>query len=283
MLVLAVGMSASLALGGSTARPLSGVPCVPSRYRSAHTLIIAHAGGNYFGPANTIEMMRAAKAAGADILDADVRVTKDGVLVAAHDDAIATKSGNALSVADTNYADVRSVDLGDEWAGPAEDYPLAGTRVTVPTIESVLRTFPADRVGLEFKTDGAEAALCGLLRTLHRTDDVFVSSGGDGPVSLFTSICPEAITTITDAMEAQYLRAEATNSPWCASVGIGQPPLDAQDFRLTRENVRWDHEHGLADYAWTANSEESLRAVALLGVDAVYTDRPDLARVILKR
>ena len=276
-------MAASLALGGSTSRPVLGVPCPPSSYRSTRTLIIAHAGGDYFGPANTIAMMHAAKVAGADMLDADVRITKDGVLVAAHDDAITPKSGTRISIADTSYAEVRGVDLGDTWAGPSRNYPLAGTHVSVPTIESVLRTFPADRVGLEFKTDGAEAALCSLLRTLHRTGDVFVSSGGDGPVTRFKSLCPEAITTVTDAMEAEYLRAEATNSPWCASVGIGQPPLGFLDMHLTKQNVRWDHDHGLADYTWTANSEVALRAVAVLGVDAVYTDRPDLARAILDR
>ena len=228
-------------------------------------------------------MMRSARTAGADILDADVRSTKDGVLVAAHDDAVTLKSGAAISIANTTYAEIRRVDLGDVWAGPAGKYPLAGKHVSVPTIESVLRTFPADRVGLELKTDGAEAALCGLLRSLNRTGEVFVSSGGDGPVTRFKSICPEAVTTVTDAMEREYLDAEATNSPWCAPVSIGQPPLAFQDFHLTKENVVWDHDHGLADYTWTANSDAALRAVALLGVDAVYTDRPDPARAILNR
>ena len=51
---------------------------------------------------------------------------------------------------------------------------------------------------------------------------------------------------------------------------------------LTKANVRWDHDHGLADYTYTANTEPELRAVARLGVDAVYTDRADLARAILK-
>ena len=228
-------------------------------------------------------MMQAARAAGADLLDADVRETKDGVLVAAHDDVVVPKSEAAISIANTNYSELQRVDLGDTWAGPSRDYPLAGTHVSVPTIESVLSAFPGVRVGLEFKTDGAEAALCSLLRALNRTGDVFVSSGGDGPVTRFKSVCPEAVTTVTDAMEAEYLHAEASHTPWCAPVDIGQPPLGFQDFHLTNDNVRWDHDHGLADYTWTANSESALRAVAQLGVDAVYTDRPDLARAILRR
>ena len=227
-------------------------------------------------------MMRAAKDAGADILDADVRMTKDGVLVAAHDDVVKATSGRTISIARTTYAELRLIDLGDTWAGPARNYPLAGTHVSVPTIESVLEAFPGYQVGLELKVDGAEEAACSLLRSLKRTGDAFISSGGDGPVTRFKSVCPEAVTTVTDAMESEYLHAEATDSPWCAQVSIGQPPLVDRGVELTKENVQWDHDHGLADYTWTANTESALRAVARLGVDAVYTDRADLARAILK-
>ena len=150
----------------------------------------------------------------------------------------------------------------------------------VPSLDDVLRTFPLDRVGIEFKTDGDEARLCTLLRARKRTRSVFVSSGGDGPVTRFKAICPEAVTTVTDAMEAQYLRAEATHAPWCAPVSIGQPPLAFRDFRLTKNDVDWDHDHGLADYAWTANTRPQLEVVAKLGVDAVYTDRPDIAKSV---
>lgn len=268
---------------GSCARTTSSVQCQPSDFRSSHTLIIAHASGDFFGPPNTITMMRAAVAAGADILDTDVRVTKDGVLVAAHDDVVTTKSGGTVSIANTTYEVLQRIDLGDSWAGPSKNYPLAGTLVSVPTIENVLNAFPGFQVGMEFKVDGAEDTLCAVLRRLKRTGDAFISSGGDGPVTRFKAVCPEAVTTITDAMETEYRHAEATGSPWCAPVGIGQPPLVDRGVALTKKNVKWDHDHGLADYTYTANTETALRAVALLGVDAVYTDRADLARAIFKR
>lgn len=280
---VAATMATLATLVGSCGKDASSAPCPPSIYRSTTTLIIAHAGGDFFGPPNTIEMMRAAKVAGADILDADVRVTKDGVLVAAHDDLVTTRSGQSVSIAGATYADLRLIDLGDSWAGPTGNYPLTGTGVSVPTIEAVMNAFPDNRVGLEFKVDGAEDAMCSLLRTLNRTSDAFISSGGDGPNTRFKSVCPEAVTTVTNATEREYLQAEATGAPWCAPVGIAQPPLVDRGVALTKDNVQWDHDHGLADYTYTADTETVLRAVARLGVDAVYTDRPDLARAILRR
>ena len=225
--------------------------------------------------------MRAATAAGADILDTDVRMTKDGVLVAAHDDLVTAKSGGSISIANTTYTELQLIDLGDTWAGPAQNDALAGTHVSVPTIETVLKSFPGYRIGMEFKVDGAEEAMCTMLRRLERTSDAFISSGGDGPVTRFKSACPEAVTTVTDAMETAYLHAEATGTPWCASVGIGHPPLVDRGVPLTKQNVQWDHDHGLADYTWPADTGQTLRAVAQLGVDAVYTDRADLAHAIL--
>ena len=229
--------------------------CPPSKYRSARTLIIAHAGGDYFGPPNTIAMMRAAKAAGADILDTDIRTTSDGIIVAGHDDTIRTTSGAVVSIAKTTYAALQKIDLGDTWAGPAHDRAQDHWRRREPVLAVTDR---------------------------GRTGSVFVSSGGDGPVNRFKALCPEAVTTVTDAMEAQYLHAEATHAAWCAPVSIGQPPLAFRDFRLTKEAVAWDHDHGLADYTWTASSRAQLQAVAKLGVDAVYTDRLDIAKSVFR-
>ena len=257
--------------------------CPPSKYRSARTLIIAHASGSYFGPPNTIEMMKAAIAAGADILDTDVLSTKDGVLVAAHDDVVRVSKTATVSISKTTFKDLEKVDVGETWAGPSGTYPLAGKHVKVPSLESVLTTFPHYRVGIELKADGDEATLCTLLRKHKRTDTVFVSSNGDGPVNRFRSLCPEAVTTVTDAMEAEYQSAHASGVAWCASVAIGQPPLGFRDFHLTKEDVAWDHAHGLADYTWVADSKASLQTVAALGVDAVYTGRAALAKAILKR
>ena len=257
--------------------------CPPSPYRSARPLIIAHASGNYFGPPNTIEMMRAAIAAGADAVDADVRTTKDGLLVASHDDIIRVDTTHTVSIAGSTAEELSRVDLGNTWIGPRHDHPLAGRGVRVPTIDAILRAFPGRRVGLEFKTTGGESNMCQLLRSLHRTGDAFVSSAGDAAVDRFKPLCPEVTTTVTDAMVVEFQQAQAQGGPWCAPVKIGQPPLAIGNFRLTRADVLWDHAHGLADFTWTADDRASLTAAAALGVDGVYTARPDLARAIFRR
>ncbi len=275
-----------LALTGTTvadAARAALAPCPTSRYRSARTLIIAHASGDWFGPPNTIEMLRASKAAGADVLDTDVRVTKDGQLVASHDDVV--KVGRVQrSISRSTLAELRTLDLGDEWAGPRKNFPLRGKAVRVPTVPEVLAAFPKALISMEFKATGGERALCSLLRSTKRTGDVYIGSAGDAAVDVFAPLCPEVTTTVTDAMVPTMRAARQSGAAWCSPSPIGQPPLSrGSTFRLTKASVEWNHAHGLAMFTWTADTEASLRFVATLGVDGVYTARADLAKRILNR
>ncbi len=272
-----------LALAGTTVADAAPAPCPRSPYRSDKTRIIAHASGDWFGPANTIEMLRSAKAAGADVLDIDVRVTKDGQLVASHDDIV--KVGpTQRSIRRSTLAELRNLDLGDGWAGPKKNFPLRGKAVRIPTVPDVLAAFPKDLISMEFKVTGGEQALCSLLRSTKRTGDVYIGSAGDAAIDVFTPLCPEVTTTVTDAMVPIMRSARQSGAAWCSPAPIGQPPLfRGSTFRLTRESVAWNHAHGLAVFTWTADTEASLRFVATLGVDGVYTARADLAKRILNK
>lgn len=253
--------------------------CPPSRFRSDHTLIIAHASGDWFGPSNSLEMLAGAKAAGADLVDLDVRVTADGELVGGHDDRIGNQT-----ISSATLTELSTIDLRDTWRNP--DHRVIGNPVRVPTVQDLFDAFPDTGISLEFKITGGEQALCDLLTNNDRLDDVYVSSAGDAAIDTFKALCPAATTTVTDAMVPIMQQARSTGEPWCAPVPIGQPPLQAGSgstaFRLTADGVEWEQAHGLAVYTWTADDDASLRYVGGLGVDGVYTARADLARRILR-
>ena len=275
--VLALAMTFSV-LGTSA----HGAPiCPPSRFRSTPPLVIAHASSSYFGPPNTLEMLRAAVAAGADVVDADVRLSADGVLVAAHDDDLAGASNGEGSLRAKSFSELRQLDFAWTWKDPRGKGSLSGKGVKIPSIEEVLNAFPNRRISLEFKVTGGEATLCQLLRRLDRTKDVYIGSAGDAAVDAFKPICPEVTTTVTDAMVPILRAAQASGEAWCAPVPIGQPPFSrgANSF-VTKKSVDWNHAHGLAVYTWTLDSEKDLRVAFAAGVDAVYTGRADLARKI---
>jgi glycerophosphoryl diester phosphodiesterase len=258
--------------------------CTPSSFARSKPLVIAHASSTYFGPANTIVAMRAAVKAGADALDADIRITADGVLVAAHDDTLKSTTGVNASISILTYSELRKLDVAKSWKNPKGKYALRGRGVTIPTIEEILLAFPDRRMSLEFKVTGGEQSLCDLLRKLKRTNDVWVGSAGDAAVDRFKPLCPEVVTTVTDAMVPIMQAARANNRDWCSTVPIGQPPFYRSGGSwLTKASVQWSHDHGLATFTWTVDDPADLALVKRVGADGVYTGRPDLARRIFDR
>jgi glycerophosphoryl diester phosphodiesterase len=269
----------------SISQARASATCTPSSFVRSKPLVIAHASSTYFGPGNTLAAMRSALKAGADALDADIRMTAEGVLVAAHDDALKATTGVNASVSKLTFTELRKLDVAKTWKNPKGKYALRGKGVTIPTIEEILRAFPERRMSLEFKVTGGEQTLCDLLRKLKRTDDVWVGSAGDAAVDRFKPLCPEVVTTVTDAMVPIMQAARASNnSDWCATVPIGQPPFYRSGGSwLTKESVKWSHDHGLATFTWTVDDPDDLALVKRVGADGVYTGRPDLARKIFDR
>ena len=245
-------------------------------------LVIAHAGGEGLGPANTLEAMRRSMAVGADVNDADVHITADGVLVAIHDDTVDATTDGTGYVRDKTLAELQTLDAGWSFPGPGGDFPFRGKGVRIPTIEQVLTEFPGTLTSLEFKDDSGPAPqiLCTLLRRLGRTDAVYVSSDVDPAIDEFKAVCPEVTTTVTDALVPVMRAAQASGEAWCSPVPIGQPPY-RDDRKPTASSLRWSHDHGLASFTWTVDDPDTLRFLARVGMDGVYTRRPDIARAIV--
>ena len=130
--------------------------CVVERLRArrrakGRPLSIAHRGASAYATENTLTAFRRAALLGADVWEVDVRVTRDGVPVACHDDRLRRLAGIDDAIADMEWADLA-------------DVPLA-TGGTVPSLNQVidLARETGTALYLDLKsTDAGEASL-GLL------------------------------------------------------------------------------------------------------------------------
>jgi glycerophosphoryl diester phosphodiesterase len=238
--------------------------------------VIAHGGGEGLGPANTLVAMRRSVAAGADVLDADLRMTADGVIVAIHDRDVATTTDGAGNVDELTWDQLETFDTRAAWTGD----PIAAP-VPVPSLEQILGEFTDRWISLELKqtTPSMAAPLCTLLRRSGSTARVFLSANDDTAVYAARAACPEVLITTTyrdlDAMR----EARAAGRPMCSPSPIGQPPY--RDFDRTTVEER--HAAGTAIFTWTVDDPETLRRLAEVGIDGVYTRRPDVARAVFDR
>ncbi len=230
---------------GSRAAPPPN--CPPSPFRNEPPLVIAHAGGEGLGPANTIIAMRRSMAAGADVLDVDLWMSSEGVVVARHDRDLSTTTDGTGFVDARTWAELQELDAAATWTGDPVD-----EAVHIPSLADILDAFPDVLISLEIKQVEPSMAesLCADL------------------------LAANALDADLDARRA----ADARGEPWCAAAPIGQPPY--REDRFDASSVADSHAHGQAIFTWTVDDRETLRELAEVGVDGVYTRRPDIARAV---
>lgn len=94
-------------------------------------IVVGHRGNVRFAPENTLPAFDAAIRYGADLVEIDIRQTKDGHLVVVHDETLDRTTDGSGPVADRTLAELRQLDAGS-WFGPE----FKGTRI--PTLKEAL-------------------------------------------------------------------------------------------------------------------------------------------------
>ena len=101
-------------------------------------MIVAHRGASHDAPQNTIPAFKLAWEQGADAIEGDFHLTKDGHIVCIHDRDTKKVANANLVVSDSTLAELRQVDVG-AW----KDQAFAG--VLIPTIAEVFSTIPQQK------------------------------------------------------------------------------------------------------------------------------------------
>ncbi|MDX3097377.1 glycerophosphodiester phosphodiesterase [Streptomyces sp. ME01-24h] len=214
-------------------------------------LAIAHRGDPHRHRENTLPSLRSALRAGADAVEMDVRLTRDGVPVLLHDPT-----------------------LKRLWGVPAPVAGLAADRLPpgVPALSEALAAL-----------DGCRA-LVDL--TLPESADPVLSAVRDAGAGDRTYYCGEAAAVL--AVRDRDPAAEIALT-WKTSAPV--PPLLLSEVRprwinlpfglVSAPLVRWARGEGLLVGAWTVDLRRTMRRLVRLGVDAVTSNRIDVLRAEL--
>jgi glycerophosphoryl diester phosphodiesterase len=228
-------------------------------FSSSHPLVFAHRGGSALAPENTIAAFDNGLALGADGLELDVHLSRDGHVVVHHD---------------------RTLDRTTTLRGPiAERTAEALARVDVPTLAGVLGRYRDARIIIELKMNRVElaAATIDVVRRADAVERVCLGSFGLRVLRAARALEPRVATSATRE-EVRW----ALYRSWCrwpvrgvAYAGY-QIPEVAGDTRIVSPRfVEHAHRAGLAVQVWTVDTEADARRLLGWGVDALITDRPD--------
>jgi len=224
-------------------------------------LVYAHRGGAALRPENTIAAFDHGLACGADGLEFDVHLARDGVVVIHHDETLDRTTTGRGRVADRTAAELEAFD--------------------VPALADVLGRYPDVPLIIELKGDSSELArrVVDLLRAAHAVERTALGCFYYGPLNTARAYEP-ALRTGASREETRW----ALYRSWIgwplgttAYHELQVPERSGLTKIVSPRFIRHAHKSRLPVKVWTVNDPDDMRRLVAWGVDALITDRPDLA------
>lgn len=230
--------------------------------------VIAHRGNRAHAAENTIESLQQALDLGADAIEFDVRVTRDGVPVVIHDpDVDRTTDGRGL-VQSFTFAEIRRLDAGARLRG-ARTSPIP-----VPSLEEVLDRFRTLPSVIEVKELAAVEATQRLIAQFAAEDRVVVGSADAMVMQRFYRTKLRTCASMRDATMLIPI-ALAGLKPAKPSYDILSVTPRFRGFRIPVFRMAAAvRKLGIATQVWTVNDPESARGYWRGGVAGIVTDDP---------
>jgi glycerophosphoryl diester phosphodiesterase len=249
---------------------------------------VGHRGSAGTHPENTLESFRAAAAAGAQYLEFDIHMTRDGEIVVAHDDHLARMCGIDRSIPQMTYAEVAAADAGRMFTLDGATYPFRAKGLRVPRLAEVLAEFSRLCMIVEIKQTAPSlvAPMLALIDRAGMRRNVLVASEHQEPLDEVRKLAPEVPTNFSYLESGLFIQAMATRDPRYRPPGAAvQIPRSYESWQLvTPESVEFAHRLGLEVHVWTVNEESEMSELLDLGVDGLISDFPQRALdVVLRR
>ncbi|HRJ72502.1 MAG TPA: glycerophosphodiester phosphodiesterase [Terrimicrobiaceae bacterium] len=234
--------------------------------------IIAHRGASDGFPENTASAVRAAWNQGADAVEVDVRMTRDGRIVLMHDETALRTAGRDDEVSALTAAELMALDAGS-WKGRAH----AGERI--PRLDEILDLVPdGRRLYIEIKC-GSEAVPA--LRDVCR--DRGAEPAQTAFIAFDRSVCESIKRACPDHpvlwIIGRQQRSTRLENLIAECVSSGLDGLDfCADWPINADFVRRVKTAGLAVCVWTVDDPRLAVRLAEAGVDGITTNRPGWLR-----
>ena len=213
--------------------------------------IIAHRGASFLEPENTLRAVRKAIKMGADLVEVDVRMSKDNKLVIMHDpDVNRTTNGNGF-VRDYTVQELKKLD--------------AGNGETIPTLDEVISRVK-DRIGLviEIKEPGTEVEVLEKINE-NNLENVMLTSFYHKSIKNARKMNPSVDAGIIFSCQPVDVNQMAS--------GAGANVIFPGYKYLDEELIEQAHGNGISVYPWTVDDPEIFERLVGMGVDGIVTNK----------
>ena len=262
----------------------------PQAGRPGRPLAFAHRGGAALRPENTIAGFDHGLSLGADGLELDVHLSRDGVVVVHHDDTLERTTDARGPVAGCTAAELERVDAA-HWfthdsSAPSPQYPFRACGIGIPRLQTVLQRYRDARLIIELKVNEPELArrTIDAIRAADAMDRVVLGS-------FYWRVLHQA-RTYEPRVPTGAAREETR---WALYRSRIRWPLGRTQYRefqvpersgsttiVTPRFIAHAHRAGLPVRVWTVNEATEMRRLLSWGADSVISDRPDVAVTVVR-
>jgi len=248
--------------------------------------IIAHRGASGLAPENTLGAFKIAIELGADMIELDIRPTKDQKAIVFHDKKLNRTTPVSGVVKNLYINELKRIDAGS-WFNDIEH-----KSETIPTLDETI-DFLKDHCELlvEIKSERRQIEnefLHNLIKLINRhdvRDKVIIQSFDSKILKRFYTIYPNyrfqklivwKVPFIKVQFDQRLMLENILKNPHYESINV--------DHRYATPNlVRKIHRHNKKIYCWTVNQELRMFRLMNMGVDGIITNYPNKLKNLIQK
>jgi glycerophosphoryl diester phosphodiesterase len=245
-------------------------------------LIIGHRGASAVAPENTMAAFKEAIAVGADGIEFDVRLTRDGIPVVVHDSTLRRTAGLSSRIADLTWTELTKIDVGGWFANKKNLAPGSFAKETVPSLQQLFTLFQSNSLVLclEMKCDSPSEqktlaeACCKLVEENSLTERVIIECFDLAALEIVRNISPEIKTAALFEPSLSRPSLLLDQSILSRATAVGASVL-APHHSLARKGLVEKAKLAALEVAvWTVDDPTWIERARSIGIDALITNNP---------
>jgi len=225
--------------------------------------IIGHRGALEYAPENTMLSFEKAVELGANAIEGDFRMTRDGACVCIHDETVDRTTNGKGRVEEMTLSEIRKLDAG------------AGQKV--PTLAEFVQFAIQKKVlgFVEINSPGMEPAVLDVIQEQKATKENIVI------ISFFPETLKNVIK-LNNKLPLGLIFSIAAENIISVAAEIPCSSILPEKSLVTKELVETAHTNRLAVIPWNANTAEEAKKLENLDVDSLATDQPKIVKAAVK-
>ncbi|WP_259417687.1 glycerophosphodiester phosphodiesterase [Bacillus toyonensis] len=251
--------------------------------QSNHIKNIAHRGASAYAPEHTIAAYKLGQQLKGDYIEIDLQMTKDGHLLAMHDETVnRTTNGKGL-VKEHTLEEMKQLNVGSFFN---EKYPNLAKKefenAKVPTLKEIIEMFGHNaNYYIETKSPdeypGMEEKLLEIIKYYQISDKVIIQSFSEESLqkihSLHANIPLVQLLSYQKSVQLNELEIEKYKT-YCIGLGMNYKYIDSAYVKKIKKQ-------GLEVHPFTVDNEKDMKKLLSWGVDGMFTNYPDRLHSIL--